>query len=50
MICTPQHLKTYESLQERLLELLLAAGRVPRQVLSLGPLLVVSEEQSVVEL
>jgi hypothetical protein len=44
MIFAPQPLKTYEPLQERLSELLLAVGRVPRQVLPLGPLLVVSEE------
>ena len=50
MIYTPQPLKTYELLQERLLELLLAVGWVLRQVLSLGPLLVMSEEQSLVEL
>ena len=50
MICTPQPLKTYEPLQERLLELPLAVGRVLRQVLPWGPLLVVSEEQSLVDL
>jgi len=49
MICTPQPLKTYELLQEWLL-VLLAVGRVLQQVLPLGPLLVVSEEQSLVEL
>jgi hypothetical protein len=49
MICTPQPLKTYEPLQERLL-VLLAVGRALQQVLPLGPLLVVSEEQSLVEL
>jgi hypothetical protein len=50
MICTPQPLKTYEPLQERLLERLLAVSRVLRHVLPWGPLLVVSEEQSLVEL
>jgi hypothetical protein len=50
MICTPQPLKIYEPLLERLLEPLLAVGRVLRQVLLLGPLLVMSEEHSLVEL
>jgi hypothetical protein len=50
MICTLQPLKTYEPLLERLLELLLTVRRELRQVLLLGPLLAVSEEQSLVEL